>query len=258
MLKKVELQNNGEAGTAWKSVYIRVDGKLKCLVVKDHGLPLGNAAVNPQDTVKAMLAAFSATKQRCYNPECPDYQFYGARGITISDRWLSDPLNMVVDMGLRPEGHTLDRIDNSGPYCVNNCRWATRQTQMQNTRAVTLVEYHGEVHSIAEWERIQGFKPGTLKARLTRLGYSVEEAMTKEVKPGGLLAGRHYPHLQDQSWRNTTQLRPCKPKFSQDEVSRIREAAQSGLSRSEVARRFNTSVTTVSNIVDRLKAYKDA
>lgn len=258
MLKKVKLQDDVESATGSRSVYIRIGGKLRCLTVKEHGLPLGSAAVTTQDTVKAMLAALATTKQRCYNPECPDYQFYGARGITISDRWLHDPLNMVVDMGLRPEGYTLDRVDNNGPYCVDNCRWATRQTQMQNTRIVTRVEYNGETHSIAEWERIRGLKPGTLKARLTRLGYSVEEAMTKAVKPGGLLPGRQYPHTQDQTWRNTSKLSPRKPKFLQDEIHRIREAVESGLSRSEVARRFNTSVTTISNIVDRLKAYKDA
>lgn len=241
-------------------IHIRVGGKIKSLDIADHGIPLGNAALTPQDTVMAMLAAFNMTKQRCYNESNQDYKYYGGRGIRIEDRWLECPLNMVIDMGLRPQGHTLDRIDNNGPYAHDNCRWVTRQEQMQNTRIVTPVEWNGESHSISEWERMLGFKPGTLKARLTRLGYSVEEAMTKEVKCGGLLETREYPHLADQSWRKTEHLRlhPKQPKFKGADIERIRDLVASGLSRSAVARMYGATTTTVSNVVDRLGAYKDA
>lgn len=241
-----------------REIVIRSHSKLRRLQVLDHGIPLGVAAITPQDTVESMLAAFSMTKQRCYNERCRDYGYYGGRGITIDGRWLEDPLNLVIDMGLRPEGYTLERVDNNGPYSRENCRWATRGDQMSNTRSVVLVEYAGECLTIAEWERRLAFKPGTLKARLTRLGYSVEEAMTKEVKCGGLLPGKTYPHLVDNSWRNTSKLAPRKPKFSGETVEEIRNLASLGVSRSEIAKRFSTSVTTISNVVDRLKGYKDA
>lgn len=238
-------------------ITVKLKGKLKRLAIHDHKIPLGCSGLTPQDTVNAMLRAFNMTKQRCYNKECKDYEFYGGRGITIDSRWLEDPINMLIDMGLRPDGYTLERIDNDGPYSADNCRWATRQDQMQNTRSVSVIEFQGERHCISEWERLKGFKPGTLKARLNRLGYTVEEAMTKEVKCGGLLPGKDYEHLKDRSWRNTSKLHPRKPKFNLEDVVRIRAEVFLGESRSSVARRWGTSTTTVSNIVDRLGAYKN-
>lgn len=74
---------------------------------------------------------------RCHNENCPEWKYYGGRGIKICDRWY-DPINgffnFVEDMGERPEGFTLDRIDCDGDYRPENCRWATKHQQIENRR----------------------------------------------------------------------------------------------------------------------------
>lgn len=72
-------------------------------------------------------------RQRCQNPNYDKYSYYGGRGIRVCERWQVFE-NFLADMGPRPEGKTLDRIETNGNYEPGNCRWATRSEQQQNTR----------------------------------------------------------------------------------------------------------------------------
>jgi hypothetical protein len=119
---------------------------------------------------------WAAMKQRCYNPKAQQYKNYGARGIQVCDRWLNSYMAFEQDMGLKPEGLSLDRIDNNGNYEPGNCRWATAKQQRRNQRNNRSLTFQGETKTIADWADQLGLSRVTVNGRLQR-GFSCEEAL---------------------------------------------------------------------------------
>lgn len=108
-------------------------------------------------------------KQRCLNPKNQAYKFYGGRGIKVCERWANSFPAFVQDMGERPEGYSIDRIDPNGNYEPSNCRWASKKDQMLNTRVVRTVVIEGVEYKAAILAEISGFKTDTIIERAAKL-----------------------------------------------------------------------------------------
>jgi hypothetical protein len=114
-------------------------------------------------------------KQRCFNSKAAHFDRYGGRGITVCERWLVFE-NFVADMGERPPGMTLERIDNDGPYSPDNCRWATRKEQSNNRFCNVRLTHNGETLTISQWSERTGIHHHTLFQRLSK-NLSAEEIL---------------------------------------------------------------------------------
>lgn len=98
---------------------------------------------------------------RCYDENQPNYANYGGRGIAVCPEWFEYE-RFLSDMGERPAGRSIDRIDNLGSYQKDNCRWATRKEQSSNTRANVYVTHQGVSVTVTEACRISGASRATL------------------------------------------------------------------------------------------------
>lgn len=118
---------------------------------------------------------------RCYKPTNRSYKNYGARGITVCDRWRDSFEAFVEDMGIAPVGKSLERIDNNGPYCKENCKWATDTEQTRNQRTNVRYEMNGELLTIPEWAERFGMPKATVYNRVLKLHWPLLKALTTKV-----------------------------------------------------------------------------
>jgi hypothetical protein len=126
-------------------------------------------------------------KQRCTNVNHKSYLDYGGRGIRYDPQWETFD-NFYADMGDPPSNdHTLDRRDNDGPYCRENCRWATTLEQHNNRSDNAYLTLNGVTRTQAEWTRITGLSRLTIQQRRQR-GWTDEQTLT--LPPGTRLRKR--------------------------------------------------------------------
>lgn len=106
--------------------------------------------------------------ERCYNPNSVGYPRYGGSGITVCNRWKSSFELFLKDMGKRPEGYSIDRIDTYGNYHKKNCRWATKELQEINKRRRIKVNYNGQTKLLTEWCKILNLSYESARWKLHR------------------------------------------------------------------------------------------
>ena len=114
-------------------------------------------------------ACWKTMKARCQNPNHPNFPAYGGRGIRVCDTWQTYA-GFMQDMGIRPPGATIDRIDNDGHYEAANCRWATRFEQAQNRRDTSQLTMQGRTQSVTAWcreySKVAGIPTNTIRSRI--------------------------------------------------------------------------------------------
>ena len=134
---------------------------------KDNGSRVCRACTN----ARKRSLAYSSWRQmilRCYNEKDNSYRYHGARGISVCQRWRDSYRVFLGDMGQRPAGLTLERINNDGNYEPGNCRWATRAEQNLNTRVVRLISFNNETNSVRGWAKKLKIAPKALRYRLEK------------------------------------------------------------------------------------------
>lgn len=123
-------------------------------------------------------------KTRCNNPNRPKYARYGGRGIKLCDEWNNDFqafYDWAMDNGYS-DTLTIDRIDNNGNYCPENCRWITMAEQAANKSTIHYITHNGETLSMAEWARQTGIPRQVLKDRICRYGWEPDRALKVPVR----------------------------------------------------------------------------
>lgn len=129
---------------------------------KRHGnVRHGHATKNSR--VSTTYVSWSCMKGRCLNPGDSSYDRYGGRGISICRAWQNSFEQFLSDMGERPDGKTLDRIDVNGNYEPSNCRWATPSEQSKNSRRRRLPMFRGAAMPFDKIAKLTGIREGTLR-----------------------------------------------------------------------------------------------
>jgi hypothetical protein len=159
-------------GSSLKNGNTKSCGCLKKETHTKHGMHLNE-----------LYPIWNSMKSRCLNQDAHDYKNYGARGITVCQRWL-DIHNFIEDMGERPSKyHSIDRIDVNGNYEPSNCRWATPKEQSNNTRSNRYITFEGRTQTLTQWSEELGINSEALNSRLEN-GWTIEDAFTTSITKG--------------------------------------------------------------------------
>lgn len=133
-----------------------------------------------------LYSVWQSMRRRCRNPRAKQFDDYGGRGISICPEWDSFS-QFVADMGPRPDGYSLDRIDNDGGYSPDNCRWSPRVEQQRNQRRTLKVTIEGKQYLVSELRHLTGLKNETIIDRANKgMNYEQVTRKTRYTFTGGV------------------------------------------------------------------------
>lgn len=144
---------------------------------------IGKRSITHNKSNYGLYSVWSGIKRRCYNPHEEGYRKYGGRGISMCDDWKNDFqlfYEWAISHGYN-KSLSIDRIDNNGNYCPENCRWATAKEQSYNRRNTIYLEFRGKTKNLWEWEQETGIPASRIDDRL-RKGWSVARALTQPLR----------------------------------------------------------------------------
>lgn len=141
---------------------------------------IAKARTRHGETDSPTWKSWKSMLDRCELVAHKSYHDYGGRGITVCQSWHRYE-NFVADMGHRPAGTQLDRIDNSRGYEPSNCRWATPRQNCNNRRNSIVIEHDGERLTLAQWGRRFAGKEATFRKRI-EMGWPIAVALTRSVR----------------------------------------------------------------------------
>lgn len=120
-------------------------------------------------------------RERCRDEDAVNFARYGGKGIKVCERWLFSFENFLADMGERPIGESLDRIDSSSDYSKENCRWASREIQARNRSNNRHFEINGQKKCLIEWTLKYEIDYFLVCGRLNA-GWEIERALTQPIR----------------------------------------------------------------------------
>lgn len=147
---------------------------------KENGYKIGKSNIKHGLYRIPTYNSWISINQRCSNFNANNYKDYGGRGIAVCSRWTNKRdgfINFLEDMGRCPPGGSIDRINNNGNYCPENCKWSTTKEQSRNRRSSVILEHNNKKQCLQDWSIESGIKAETIQCRLKR-GWSIEKALT--------------------------------------------------------------------------------
>lgn len=125
--------------------------------------------------------AYMKMIERCEDPNSESFKWYGAEGVKVHPKFRHDFEAFVAEVGIRPDGYTLDRKDCSKGYEPGNIAWADTETQQNNRRNNVNIEFNGKTQTMTQWARELRINKNTLRGRLVT-GWPVEKALTQPAR----------------------------------------------------------------------------